>query len=463
MRIVLADLKALDGYASKDTTAGGYGSRLVPFSRVTFVYNFVKSLFYELPSIQLGYLAAIAADHGHEVVYTRDSLLEGDVILVLSSLVDHRHETAWADAARARGLRVGFLGLAASKVPELFAEHADFVIEGEPESAMLRLVEGERLNGLVSSPPVSDLDTLPFPRWDLLRERRDSAAASGLHPAGRQFPLLSSRSCPESCIYCSHRILAPYRARSVANIIEELGYLSDRYRRPYIVFRDALFTEQRDRCLELCDEIAARGISIRFSIETRLDRLDEELLLRLRRAGLETVNFGVESVSPEALRRVGRRRIPEEQQRAMVRACSELGIRSVAFYIFGFLTDTWESISSTIDYSISLGSTFAQYKLLTPYPGTALWPQMQDLIYEREWERFDGFTPTFHHPNLSAEELRFLLAAAYARFYMRPSFLADCLGLRNRRLRRSLRGLDRWAFRWHAALERGTISRAVSC
>jgi hypothetical protein len=55
---------------------------------------------------------------------------------------------------------------------------------------------------------------------------------------------------------------------------------------------------------------------------------------------------------------------------------------------------------------------------------------MKDLITEADWEKFDGYTPTFRHPNLSHEELRHLLGSAYTRFYVRPSFGLNYFGLK---------------------------------
>src|SRR2546423_16586 len=168
MRVVLADLEGAYGFVHKDTVVGGYGARLRPVSRVTALACALRRRLNDVPSITMGYLAAILAGRGHEVAFTRGPVLDGDVALVLSSLVDHRQEAAWADAARARGLRVGFVGLAASKLPELFADHADFLVYGEPEEAVMRLAAGEELRGLVHSREWPDLDALPLPRWDLL-------------------------------------------------------------------------------------------------------------------------------------------------------------------------------------------------------------------------------------------------------------------------------------------------------
>ena len=464
MRIVLADVKGGDGFVSKDTVAGGYGSRLRPFSRVTAVICRMKRRFHDLQSIHLAYLAAIAAQAGHEVTYSLGEQVDGDVALVLSSLVDFRREKAWADRMRARGVRVGFFGLAASKLPDLFQPSADFIVNGEPEDAMRRLAAGEVLSGAIESPPVSDLDTLPMPRWDLLsRKPRGFTIPFAGRPMGGAVALLASRGCPEFCTYCPHRILAGYRARSVENILDELVYLSRRFPRPYIVFRDPLFTEDRDRVLALCDRIRRRGLDLSFECETRLDRLDEALLTTMQQAGLRAISFGVEAMSPAILKKVGRRPIPADHQRAVMDQCRRLGIVTAAFYVLGFLEDTWDSVSATIDYACQLGSTVAQFKLLTPYPGTPLWKRMAPLVIETDWERFDGFTPTFTHPNLTTAQLQFLLGAAYTRYYMRPSYLANYLRIRAPRIRGVIDRLDVRVSRLQARREIETISRALSC
>lgn len=465
MRVVLADLKGRHGFVSKDTVAGGFGSRLRPFSRVSGVIAGVKQRLHATPSVTLAYLAALAAGSGHEVRWTTGEVVEGDVALVLSSLVDYRQETGWADRMRDRGVPVGVVGLAASKMPQLFIDHADFVVAGEPEEAVRRLCAGDSLSGLVPSAALDCLDDLPFPRWDLVGQRpvRRGSGRVTIRPLGGGFPLLASRGCPEFCTYCPHRILAGHRERGVSAIVDELVSLCADYPNPYVIFRDPLFTENRARCLALADEILARGLRLRFECETRLDRLDESMLSMLHRAGLRAMSFGVESLDPATLRKAGRRPTAPEHQRRMMEVSRRLGIATAAFYVFGFLQDTWDSIALTIDYAIRMGSTFAQFKILTPYPGTPLWKQMHALVYEQDWEQFDGFTPTFHHPHLTSTELRFLLGAAYSRFYVRPTYLANQLGVQNLWLRRWLSRLDSRVFERQRQREIALVSRAVSC
>ena len=465
MRVVLADLKSDRGFVSKDTVVGGYGSRLDPFSRVTRVISYVKKQFHDVPSVHMAYIAAILERAGHEVIWTRGEFVEGDVVLVLSSLVDYRAETAWADQMRARGAKVGFIGITASKLPELFQDHCDFIFNGEPEAGAMRLAQGEIPSGLVTSEQINDLDSLPFPRWDLVTEDRGRRLGIkwSSRPVGGGFPLLASRGCPEFCTYCPHRILAGYRVRSIANIVDEMERLCDLVRRPYVIFRDPLFTEKRDRVLELCDEIIARGLTLTFEAETRLDRLDIELLDRLHEAGFRAMSFGVESLDPATLKKSGRRPIPETHQREIIEHCRNRGIVTAAFYVLGFLQDDWNSIAATIDYATDLGSTFAQFKILTPYPGTPMFRQIQPLLTETDWEKFDGYTPTFRHPTLSQHELRFLLGAAYKRFYMRPSYLANFLKIKNSAVREWVSRMDARVNERHSREEIADISRPVAC
>src|SRR4051812_40743228 len=373
MRVLLVDLPARDGVVSKDTVVGGYGSRLLPFSRVTQVISLLKRHMHNVPSVQLAYLSGILAQYGHDVVWSRGEIAEADVAIVLSSLVDHTHETAWADMARGRGIRVGFVGLTVSKLPELFREHADFLIIGEPEAAIQRMARGERLDGVCASEAISDLDALPFPRWDLASAPGRWTLPFTARPFGGGIPVLASRGCPEFCTYCPHRILAGHRSRSVRSIADELEALCGEFARPYVIFRDPLFSNDRNRVLELADEIHGRGLDLRFECETRLDRLDVDLLEVMRGAGLRAISFGVESVSPDILKRVGRRPTPEAHQRTIVEWCRQHGVVTAGFYVLGFLQDDWSSIAATIDYAIDLGSTVAQFKLLTPYPATPLW------------------------------------------------------------------------------------------
>ena len=136
----------------------------------------------------------------------------------------------------------------------------------------------------------------------------------------------------------------------------------------------------------------------------------------------------------------------------------------MGFYVLGFNTDTWDSIAATIEYSISLGSTLAQFKLLTPYPGTPLCKQMEQQVFEKDWERFDGFTPTFQPPEpLARGSCSSSWPRPTRRFYLRPSFFANFWRFERQWLLDLVARLDRRSQAMHSRKELAAMSRAVEC
>jgi len=119
-------------------------------------------------------------------------------------------------------MKVGFFGMPATHLPEVFDGVGDFIIVGEPEAAAIRIAAGEDPEGIVPSPAIENLNSLPFPRWDLLKVRRYGHVNRTRIGLVRAVPMLTSRSCPEHCTYCPHRITANFRARSVENVVEEM-------------------------------------------------------------------------------------------------------------------------------------------------------------------------------------------------------------------------------------------------
>ena len=143
-------------------------------------------------------------------------------------------------------------------------------------------------------------------------------------PFGGGIPLLASRGCPEFCTYCPHRILAGHRSRSVGNIVDELEALCDEFGAalhhlpgPALHERsragDGALRTRFARGTSTCGS-SARHVSIVWT--TGAARA-------MRAAGLRAISFGVESVSPDILKRVGRRPTPEAHQRSVIDWCRE--------------------------------------------------------------------------------------------------------------------------------------------
>jgi radical SAM superfamily enzyme YgiQ (UPF0313 family) len=223
--------------------------------------------------------------------------------------------------------------------------------------------------------------------------------------------------------------------------------LSEEYKDVHVVIRDPLYTLDRDRCLHIADEIRARGLDITYECETRMDDLDEGLIRAMHASGLREISFGVESPDPLVLKKVARRFIPHDHMRNMIKLCWELGITTTAFYVIGFLQDTEESIEELIRFACDLDATFPSFKILTPYPGTPQFKQLKPLIFERDWEKFDGFTLTFNHPVLTPRRARLLWGMAYARYFLRPSWGLNFLGLHKYSKHPLVQRADEWAWR----------------
>ena len=454
-RIILADLKGRGGYVNKDTVAGGYGSRFQGHSFTTRFEKNLRRVLQNLPSIQIGYLASIFASEGHEVIVTRgDEPVAGDLAIVLTSLVDYRHEREWASALRRRGVKVGFVGTPATHLPQLFEQFGDFIIRGEPEAAALRIAAGEDPTGLISSPAIDDLDSLPFPRWDVVKPRGFGYTNRKTFGLTRALPMLTSRSCPEKCTYCPHRIMAKFRARSDENVLDELSRLSKVYDRFHLVIRDPLYTLDRDRCQRIAEGIRARGLKLTYECETRMDDLDEELIREMHSSGLRAINFGVESPDPLTLKKVARRFIPYEHMRRMIKLCWKLGVTTTAFYVIGFLQDTEASIEQLIRFAVNLDSTFANFKILTPYPGTPQFKQLESLINDDDWQNFDGYTLNFRHPALTPRRARLMLGMCYSRFFLRPSNILNFAGMHRYAHLPLLKKVDEWSWRWQEYFDR---------
>ncbi len=382
----------------------------------------------KLPVFSFAYLAAIFSNAGHEVEIMENGFSkDADLVIIASSIVDYKAELAFAKRIKmAAKARVGFIGAFASFEPELFLKEADFVIKGEPENAAKRIAQGAMPKGLVKSEPVQDLDQLPFPKWGLFPVEKYN-----YFPQLRKkpfLPILSSRGCTFQCSYCPYKAFyGAWRRRKPDSVVQEIEYLVHNFGIKSLLFRDPLFTLDGKRVLAIADGIRMKGLELEWACETRLDLLNEKLIDSMHGAGFRALNVGIESGSSEVLHGVKRKSIGQAHEEKMIEYCDSKGIRVAAFYVLGLPEDTEKSILETIGYAKKLNTHVAQFTLCTPFPGTELYSRLRPSIFEKDWEKFDSFTPVFRHKSLSQEELKRLLEEAYASYYFRPSYLLKFL------------------------------------
>ncbi len=407
--------------------AGGFGTVFtVGTSTFARLLEVAKRRVAAIPNITLAYLDAILSAQGAEVevldVRHLDQLLPADLYLISSSIVDCEFEREVGEAARRRfGSRIGYFGTFASSVPDFFASTADFIVKEEIENLAPALARGVIPEGIVSAGFVGNLNALPFPKWDKFNIRRFRYQI--ITNRGITLPMLGSRGCPYTCNYCPYLVNAKYRVRTPENIADEIQYLVARYGIRGISFRDPNMTFDKARAQEFAELVMKRRLDIRWSMEARTDRLDPELLNVLHRAGLRSIEVGVESSDEAMLKKNLRKATPKPHQEMVIDHCHKLGVRVIANYTFGLPNDTVEGIRETIRYAKKLNTFAIQFTVTTPYPGTQFYQNVRHLVFERDWEKFNGWTSVYLHPSISPDELHRLREFAYVSYHLRPRYV----------------------------------------
>lgn len=259
---------------------------------------------------------------------------------------------------------------------------------------------GEEIVKTPARPLIEDLDSLPLPARHLLPMSRYLALG---FPAG----IITSRGCPNQCIFCLGRRMvgARVRPRSPQKVADEIEALLD-YGFTRINITDDTFTANRERVKALCGEIKRRGIRFDWSAFSRVNTVDPEILAIMRDAGCDSISFGIESGNPEMLRRI-RKGITVEQARTAVRYCKEAGIGAHASFIVGLPGETRETVNDSRRLAEELGIQYG-YHMLAPFPGTTVRERIAEYdleILTDDWNAYDANRAIVRTSALSAAEM----------------------------------------------------------
>jgi len=243
----------------------------------------------------------------------------------------------------------------------------DYVVLGEGEYTFLEIALGKdpsminglayRNNGAIFKTPqrkyIEDLDQISFPAWHLIDIKKYPARGKGLIRGidlGKEprIPVMFSRGCKGHCDFCSSWwIWRGWRRRSAKNMAEEIELLYKNYNIKHFCFVDDTMTADREAILELCDEIIDRKINIAFSVQTRTDCVDKDMLIKLKAAGCHLIAFGIETGSPLLLEKMGKENDIENAANAIMLS-KEAGISVTALIIIGNVGETSETVADTI-------------------------------------------------------------------------------------------------------------------
>jgi anaerobic magnesium-protoporphyrin IX monomethyl ester cyclase len=320
----------------------------------------------------------------------------------------------------------------------LASRWVDFIVHGEGEVTLLELVralEGggkdwEGIQGLSfqrdgavirtpSRPFIRDLDALPMPArhlidMDLYRRTKFGERAIT--------PVVTSRGCPANCNFCSSSSFfgRRWRARSADSVIEELEELHHTYGFGAVAFVDDNFTLSPERVVAISEGIIRKGLDIWWWNFSRAETIvkNEEMLEVMRRAGAKTIYIGVESASPQTLAELGKRMDLNTVIKA-VEVLKRHGFEIFASYILGSPRDRAKDIHETVRFAKRLDTNIAQFSILTPYPGTALYEELKERIWTRHWSFYDSQHLVFKNKHISFIRMEWLLLKANLLYYTR--------------------------------------------
>ena len=326
-----------------------------------------------------------------------------------------------ADAFRRRGVTTVMGGVHASTLPEEALEHVDAVIVGEGEFVWPQLLadlEKGVLKRLYRSGTTSELEGLPWPRRDLLNHRF-------------YIPLTmaeTTRGCPHQCDFCGvseffgHR----YRKRPIEEVISELGATFSSGLRhginrffgrlgfdlPYFIerrliyFIDSNFAADQDYTLELME--ALEEMRVLWWAHTTVDiARDESFLSHMSRSGCLALNIGFESLSRESLKTMHKSFAGNYDYEKAIERIHGQGIGIMGTFVVGFDDEDVSIFDEIYDFVQKNRLDWALVFIRTPYPGTALYEEMEGSgrLLTRNWEKFDTLNCVFSPRGMSVEEL----------------------------------------------------------
>jgi radical SAM superfamily enzyme YgiQ (UPF0313 family) len=316
------------------------------------------------------------------------------------NLLTRRSALAIIEHARSTGWKVIVGGPEpANYAEEYLSAGADYVVPGEGEVVMERLLMGEHApDGVIyrdsytgiamrtpPAPQIPDLDSLPWPDRGRIDIHRYLSAWRERHGVG-SVSLITARGCPYSCRWCSHSTYGKtHRRRSPAGVADEAAWILDQYRPEMLWYADDVFTIHHGWTLQYAAELKRRGIRIPFECITRADRMNPRIADTLAEMGCQRVWIGSESGSQRVLDAMERGVRVEQVQEAVAMARTR-GIQAGMFLMWGYEGEQIDDIEATVEHVKQCRPDVFLTTVSYPIKGTGYYNDVRDkLVRIGEW------------------------------------------------------------------------------
>ena len=283
-------------------------------------------------------------------------------------------------------------------------------------------------NNLITTPLAQEqiqLDTLPLPAWDLLKDFPTKFPLTVFdYPKGPVATFSASRGCPFKCAFCDTSTFgSKIRYYSPEKVFEIMQELQKKYNIQHLQFVDDLFVADKKRISALCDLIIENNFKMTWSCTARVDTINLEILQKMKKAGCWEISYGLESGSDKMLKEM-RKATKVEQARKAIHWTNEAGIRSKGLFMLGYPNETEETIEQTKKFIQEIPLTTMNLSKFTPYPGTPIYIKLYGTsIRDEDWDRMNGMNFIYEPENLSIEFLNKAYKNILISFYVRNKIL----------------------------------------
>lgn len=354
------------------------------------------------PPLGLGFLISLVRNEGHRIFFIDNYLEPSNFIkegYLQKNMIDyvaiHANTICYRDTLkmfseienlREKGLWKGKIivggphtSVALSTIPEF----VDYVVQGEGERAISKVVNGEARGRVLMEDRIRNLDSLPFQPWDIFSSLPYDYTCPWLEVMP-VFTMNTSRGCPFNCTFCSVSSIWGKRCTylSADRIIAEIEYLVKNFGVKGIYFREDNFTLNSKRIEEFCEKLIKKHINITWACETRVDNISKELVELMSAAGCKAFYFGVESGSQTILDMINKQ-ITVEQIENAINWCKRYGVRSYCSLITGLPGETYEDYLLTKKLMEKLKPYAHVFNIFVAIPDSSLYKYiLNNKLYE---------------------------------------------------------------------------------
>ncbi len=369
---------------------------------------------FQLPPLSLATVAAATPEQVRvEIIdeaiepinYNCDADLVG--ITTLTRFAPHAYDIA--DRFRENGVRVVMGGLHPSALPEEALKHCDSVVVGEAEnvwSTLIKDFEKNQLKKIYRCKNFTDLKIIRPPRRDLYKKERYLFTHL----------IQTTRGCPFNCSFCSvTRFFGKtFRARPVESVINEIRSMNTKF----VGFSDDNIFGNRMYAKKLFSALKYEGVM--WMSQASLNIADDTKLLQLAaRSGCKGLFIGLESADYESLVHMNKRFLKPQKFKDSIAKLHDKGLGVMGAFVFGNDNEDVSIFQKTLEFAKKIKIDLAQFAILTPYPGTAIYHRLikENRIFNFDWSKYDCGNVVYKPLKMTAEKLKEEVDKMWRGFY----------------------------------------------